>query len=112
MASASHHVAQAREVAVVDIGAIELDHGAQLAQQPLPDRLHPEDFDRLDDVVAHDTRIVNLLVGTHNIHHVDSLSVQHPLALHLNRPGLAVDHLTLELAHEDTGNVLHTAQRQ
>ena len=60
VAAEGHHVAQDGEVAVVDVRAVELDHGAQLAEQRLANRLDAEDADDLDDVVRRAARVVDL----------------------------------------------------
>ena len=111
VAAVRHHVAQDGQVAVVDVRAVELDDGAQLAEQRVAHRLDAEHADDLDDVVGGGARVVDAPVGAHDRLQVDALRVEEPLVVAHRRAGVGVDALEPGLAHEDAADALDAAQR-
>lgn len=68
VAAPSHGVTQDSQVAVVHIGAIELNHTTQLFQQRIPSSFNAEHINGLDDVVAGGPGVVYPR-HTHHLHH-------------------------------------------
>ena len=117
-------------MAVVDITTVELDDGAQLAQQCLPHRFDAQHANDLDDVVRGGARVVNPAVGAHDRVQVHALAegkqscaevvigeakvagvacvlnnadlcVEQPLVVARRRAGDGVNAIQFGLAHEN-----------
>ena len=96
-----HHLDEDREVAVVDVRAVELDDASEFLQKRVSHRLDAQDLDHLDEVVRRRPREVHVLL-VHHLQQVHALRVEHAtprffavrlrLRVHAHRVRLADEH--------------------
>mmetsp|Transcript_5666 Transcript_5666/g.17417 ORF Transcript_5666/g.17417 Transcript_5666/m.17417 type:complete len:285 (-) Transcript_5666:3753-4607(-) len=108
--SVRHDVAQDGEMAIVDVRAVELDHGTQLTEERLAHRLDAQVPNDLTYVVGHEPCVVYTPVGRSDSGKVDAFRVQNPLSNHPEGAGLGVHGLPLGFAHEYALDLLNAAQ--
>ena len=106
-----HHLDQDGEVAVVDVGAVELDDAAEFLQQRVAHRLDAENLNHLDEVVRRRPGEVHVLV-VHHLEQVHALRVQLPLGRLRERLRLRVQAHDVRLADEHLADVRDPAQAQ
>eukprot|EP00982_Pelagococcus_subviridis_P006180 30000-Pelagococcus_subviridis.AAC.2 len=106
-----HHLDEDREVAVVDVRAVELDDASEFLQKRVSHRLDAQDLDHLDEVVRRRPREVHVLV-VHHLEEVHALGVEHPLRFLRVRLRLRVQAHRVRLADEDFFDIRNPAQRE
>ena len=104
-----HHFDENREMSVVHVRTVELNHTTQLTQERIAHRFDAKNLNHFNQVVRCSSREVDVRM-CHDFEQVDAFGVQHPLGGFLEELRLAVDGVLFGFADENLLNVWNTAQ--